>query len=221
MQISINQVLDTYSQRAITDSLANDALFEDGKNTAGRLAKQVKSNLQGLADAVETRGVINTIEKALLANPVFTSAALPHKFARILISRYQPGMYYGPHVDDPIVNGARTDLAFTLFLSDPDSYQGGELVLQKHDGDELIKLPAGSLVLYPATSIHYVADVTAGTRLAAVGWIQSRVRSAEQREILFDLNYALANLPPEAATNTVRLSLLKARNNLVRQWSDI
>ncbi len=221
MQISIDQVLDVYSQRAITDLLANDALFEDGKKTAGRLARQVKSNLQGQADSVEARGVISKIEKALLANPVFASAALPHKFARILLSCYQPGMYYGPHVDAPIVDGARTDLAFTLFLSDPESYQGGELVLQKHDGEEVIKLPAGSLVLYPATSIHHVADVTEGKRLAAVGWIQSRVRSAEQREILFDLNYALANLPQEETTSKIRLSLLKARNNLVRQWSDI
>ena len=147
-------------------------------------------------------------------------AALPQKFAKILISRYTPGMHYGAHIDDPVIAGTRTDLSFTLFLSDPESYQGGELILKKHDGDELVKLQKGALCLYPSTSLHHVAEVTSGTRLAAVGWVQSRVRLGDQREILFDLQKALNDIPDTPENHPARLSLLKAKSNLMRLWVD-
>lgn len=209
MQIFLEKVLNGHQLSAIADLLADASLFVDGRTTAGRSAKKVKSNLQAQPAAVETKGAVAMVEKALLAHPVFKAAAQPEQFARILFSRYEPGMHYGAHVDDPVIAGVRTDLSFTLFISEPDTYQGGELVLQKHDGDESIKLGAGSLVLYPSTTVHHVTEVTEGYRLAAVGWVQSRVRSAEQREILFDLHNTLANLPDIPENESTRLSLLK------------
>ena len=220
MQIFLDNVLDVHTINALANTLADPRLFEDGKRTAGRTAKRVKSNLQARPDAPEVKGATKLVEKSLLAHPVFRAAALPAKFAKIMFSRYTPGMRYGTHVDDPFIAGTRTDLSFTLFLSDPESYEGGELILNKHDGDEPIKLPKGALALYPSTSLHHVAEVTAGSRLAAVGWVQSRVRSAEHREILFDLHHALAQLPGNAANQDARLSLLKAKSNMMRLWAD-
>ncbi len=220
MQIFLDNVLDVHSTKAVTDALADERLFEDGKRTAGRTAKRVKSNLQARPDAPEVRGAVKLVQKALLAHPVFRAAALPEKFAKIMFSRYGPGMRYGAHVDDPIIAGTRTDLSFTLFLSEPDSYEGGELVLTKHDGDEAVKLPMGALSLYPSTSLHHVAEVTSGIRLAAVGWVQSRVRLAEHREVLFDLHRALVQLPDTPENQEARLNILKAKSNIMRLWAD-
>ena len=218
MQIFIDQILDQASLDAVVDALSNDSLFEDGKKTAGRTARKVKTNLQAKPSAPAVKGALKMLEKALLAHPVFCAAAMPAKFAKILFSRYTPGMCYGTHIDDPVIAGTRTDLSFTLFLSEPDSYEGGELILNKHDGDEPVKLPKGALSLYPSTSLHHVAEVTSGSRLAAVGWVQSRVRLAEHREILFDLHRALAELPDTEVNQAARLSLLKARSNIMRLW---
>ncbi|UTW60279.1 Fe2+-dependent dioxygenase [Kordiimonas sp. SCSIO 12603] len=220
MQIFLDNILDSHTLKAITDSLSNDALYEDGKKTAGRTARRVKSNLQARPDAVEVKGALKLIEKALMNHPVFKAAALPQKFAKLMINRYGPGMQYGTHVDDPIIAGTRTDLSFTLFLSDPETYEGGELVLCKHDGEEKVKLPKGALTLYPSTTLHHVAEVTEGTRLAAVGWVQSRVRLAEHREILFDLHTALAQLPDTDENLNARMQILKAKSNLTRIWAD-
>ena len=137
-----------------------------------------------------------------------------------MVNRYDEGMTYGAHVDDAFIGGTRTDLSFTLFLSHPDTYDGGELIVQRDDGDEAVKLPQGSLYLYPSDSIHYVAPVTRGSRLAAVGWIQSKVRQQEQRQILFDLSSALKQLPITEANHSARLKLLKVHNNLLRRWAD-
>ena len=218
MQIFLEQVLDVHALAAVTEALTESDLFEDGKKTAGRTAKAVKNNLQAQPAAVEVKGASKLIEKTLLSHSVFSAAALPAKIAKVMFSRYEKGMSYGTHVDDPVIAGARTDLSFTLFLSEPESYDGGELILQKHDGDEAIKLAAGSMVLYPSTSLHRVAEVTRGVRLTAVGWVQSQVRSAEQREILFDLHCALANLPELEVNKQARLDILKARGNLLRRW---
>lgn len=220
MQIILDNFLDHNRLIAITDALQDSDLFEDGRKTAGSSAKRVKQNLQARRDVLETRGAIAMIEEALLKHPTVAAAVLPGRIARILFNRHEPGMEYGAHVDDPLIAGVRTDISFTLFLSEPDSYDGGELLLHKYDGEERIKLAAGSMILYPSTSLHAVAPVSRGLRLAAIGWIESRVRGAEQREILFDLHNALANLPDTEANRTGRLALLKARYNLMRRWAD-
>ena len=134
------------------------------------------------------------MEQALLAHPVFKAVARPKQLVGLLVSRYRPGMEYGLHVDDAMMQGVRTDLSFTLFLSAPEAYEGGELVIEGNDAENAIKLPAGSAVVYPTTSLHRVAPVTAGERLVVVGWVRSLIRRADQREILFDLDAAVAEM---------------------------
>jgi PKHD-type hydroxylase len=197
----------------------NPALFEDGRRTAGWHAREVKRNLQatrhGLAD-----GVLRKIEQALLAHEVLVAAARPKRLVRLLISRYEPGMTYGTHVDDAMIDGVRTDLSFTLFLSDPASYEGGELIVEDSYGERAIKLPAGELILYPSTTLHRVEPVTAGVRLAAVGWLRSYVRDAERREFLFDLETALRQIHAEQGKSPVFDILVKTRTNLLRRWAE-
>jgi PKHD-type hydroxylase len=220
MQISIDDILGEHELKALQRTLSDPGLFADGSSTAAGLAKSVKANQQGSDSRVEIKGATRMIEAALRKHPVFQAAAMPKNIARILISRYEAGMEYGAHVDEAIIAGVRTDLSFTLFLSPPESYQGGALVLSKASGDETYKLPAGAAVVYPSTTLHHVERVTEGTRLAAVGWVQSRVRSAEQREILFDLHVALARLPRTPESLEARQYLLKTHGNLMRMWMD-
>ena len=151
---------------------------------------------------------------------VFVAAARPKRLVRLLISRYEPGMTYGTHVDDAMIDGVRTDLSFTLFLSDPASYEGGELVVEDSYGERAIKLSPGELILYPSTTLHRVEPVTAGLRLAAVGWLRSYVRDAERREILFDLETALRQVHAERGKTPVFDLLVKTRTNLLRRWAE-
>ncbi|MFQ3247799.1 MAG: PKHD-type hydroxylase [Arenicella sp.] len=220
MSIYINSLLDEHSLIAIQDSLSKPFLFANGKVTAGGMAKKVKYNLQADKDATEIIAAQKLIEKSLLANSVVKKAVYPDCIAKIMISRYEPCMAYGEHVDDALINNVRTDIAFTLFLSDPNSYEGGELEISRSDGYDSIKLPAGGLYLYSADSIHKVNPVTSGLRLAAVGWIQSKIRLAQHREILSDLNNALQLLPEDEINKAARLRFLKVKNNLERVWYD-
>lgn len=219
MQVFIENLLDTHQLNAIVAAL-DDLLFESGQKTAGSVAKQVKQNQQANSDAIEIKGASALVQKALLANSVFNAAAIPKAFAKILFNKYQTGEHYGFHVDNPLIADLRTDLSFTLFLSDPDSYQGGELVIRGHSGDQAIKLSKGSLALYPSSSLHAVTPVTAGSRLAAVGWVQSRVRSSEHRELLFDVENTLSQMPQTDENTEARLSLIKVKSNLARLWLD-
>lgn len=220
MPILLDAILDAHALAAIEQVIQQDGIFEDGKKTAGRTARKVKNNLQANAALPEVKGALKMVEQALQASPVFRAAALPKQFSRVMFSRYLPGMHYGSHVDDPFIDNVRTDLSFTLFLSEPDSYEGGELVLSKPDGDEYIKPAKGSLYVYPSTTLHHVAEVTSGSRLAAVGWVQSRVRLEEHRALLFDLHQALIALPDTPENQASRLHLLKAKSNLMRLWAD-
>ena len=167
--------------------------FEDGRATAGWSARLVKDNEQAREGAA--LGLLRErVENAILANEVFSLAARPKALTPLIFSRYQEGRHYGSHVDNPLMNGIRTDVSFTLFLADPESYDGGELVIESMAGEEEVKLEAGSLVAYDSTTLHRVAPVTRGERLVAVGWAQSYVRDSARRELLFDLETARRNL---------------------------
>ena len=190
------------------------AEWVDGLRTAGPAAARVKRNLQlevGSAEAVELGELV---KKALLANDRFPPLALPRRLTAPLFSRYEVGMGYGDHTDDALRSREvlRTDLAGTLFLSPPDSYDGGELVVNGHS----VKPAAGDLVLYPATSVHRVETVTRGTRLAAIFWVQSLVRSEEQRELLLSLHVAIARL----GDHPVTVSVEAVQQNLLRMWAE-
>lgn len=197
--------------------------WASGKKTAGAAARGVKDNLQ--ADGADPR--VQALERfvidALRRHPLFDIAARPARLTRLLFSRYQPGMTYGAHTDDALMGPAddklRTDLAFTLFLAPSTSYEGGALVVQSPLGDQQIALEAGDAILYPAGSIHYVAPVTRGERLAAVGWIESFVADAMQRETLFDLSVTRQRLAEAGAAREELLLLDKSISNLLRMWA--
>lgn len=220
MAFFIDNLLDPPTVDALVDTLEHEHLYEDGARTAAGSARAVKNNQQARPAEGVVQAALEIIEAALAKNPDFQAAAWPRKLARLSFNRYVPGMAYGAHVDDPFIRGLRTDLSFTLFLSDPEAYEGGELVVQRHDGDESVKLPRGSLYLYPSHSLHYVAPVEKGVRLAAVGWIQSRIRNDEHRAVLFDLYRVLEGLPKGEAGRELRLTLLRARNHVLRLWAD-
>jgi PKHD-type hydroxylase len=195
-----------------------EAAFTSGKATAGWYAKDVKHNDQS-SSAVATT-VMDEVKTALLANAVFVSAARPKSFVRTLVSRYRPGMHYGTHVDDALMGGIRTDMSFTLFLAEPGSYDGGELIIESPDGETEIKLEPGALFLYPTTSLHRVNEVTRGERLAVVGWVRSFIRSSEQRETLFDIDQVVAQLKAVGAERSIMNPVMKIRNTLTRMWAE-
>lgn len=196
-----------------------DALFVDGRASAGWYARRVKHNQQARPGDNALQSVLDEVCTALLAHEMVVAAARPKTLVRLLLSRYQPGMSYGEHVDDAIMDGQRTDLSFTLFLSPLHSYEGGELVINDTAEDRAFKLDAGQMLLYPSTTLHRVAPVTRGERLVIVGWIRSYVRDAAQRELLFDLERSIADLRNDAAHQQTLTLLLKSRSNLLRMWA--
>jgi PKHD-type hydroxylase len=219
MIFQIADILTAGDVASIASALAReDDSFTSGSATAGWYVRDIKHNDQAAGPAAAE--AIAVLKKALLAHPVFRSAARPKDFVRILVSRYRPGMAYGRHVDDALMGGMRTDLSFTCFLSDPASYDGGELVIEGHDGDTAIKLPAGAVVLYPTTSLHQVTEVTRGERLAIVGWVRSYIRGSEQRETLFDLDQTVTALAGAGLERAVVDRIFKVRNVLTRMWAE-
>lgn len=220
MSFYIKNAIDNHSLKAIVESLSDRSLFIDGKTTAGGSARNVKDNVQANPAHAAVASAIGLIEKRLISNQAVKTAVYPDKFAKTIISRYERGMRYGQHIDESTINQTRVDVAFTLFLSNPDSYEGGELEIMKSDGRDSIKLNAGDAYIYSANTIHQVLPVTSGVRLAAVGWLRSRVRLEHQREMLHDLSSALAEMPIEKDSLATRLKLLKVRGNLERLWCD-
>ncbi|GER07435.1 PKHD-type hydroxylase [Iodidimonas muriae] len=215
----------------ISDVLNQDALsrareaaaglsFEPGQTTAGWHARSVKANSQAMPSA-GLRVLQQRIVKAIEAHPVVQMSALPRLMTPPLISRYGPGDAYGRHVDDAVMGTPpmRSDLSATLFLNDPDAYDGGELIIEGPGGEEAIKLAAGSLVLYPSTSLHQVAPVTKGERLVAVTWIQSLVADEAARAILFDLAQAKQQMFEQAGKSPAFDLLAKSYANLLRRWA--
>lgn len=194
--------------------------FEDGRATAGWSAKLVKDNEQAKEGAALDL-LRERVSKAILANEVFSLAVRPKVLTPLVFSRYGGGQQYGTHVDNPLMNGIRTDVSFTLFLADPDSYDGGELVIESVSGEEEIKLPAGHLVAYASTSLHRVAPVTRGERLVTVGWAQSYLRDAAQRELLFDLENAKRGVFANQGKTPEFDLLTKTSANLFRMWAEV
>lgn len=200
-----------------------DSSFSDGRRTAGYRAKRVKNNLQMDRSAPAAKDVVNLIQGGLRRSKTFQRAFLPKSIRPPLISRYQVGMNYGLHVDDAFMGStarARSDISLTVFLSDPGDYDGGDLVMASPFGDQEIKLPAGSAVIYPSSTLHQVAPVTRGERLAAVTWAQSQVRDAARREMLYDvfqIREKLAKSDPDGAETDLAF---KTYSNLLRMWAD-
>lgn len=203
------------------------APWVDGRVTAGHQGVQVKQNQQIAEGSPLAIELGNIVLAALERHPLFISAALPNRIYPPMFNRYQGGMHFGSHVDGSIrlLPGSgekiRTDLSATLFLLPPDSYDGGELLVEDTYGTQAVKLAAGDMILYPASSLHRVTPVTRGTRLACFFWVQSMVRDDGQRALLFDLDNALQRLAATHADEPARVQLAGCYHNLLRMWTDV
>ncbi|HTV85707.1 MAG TPA: Fe2+-dependent dioxygenase [Dyella sp.] len=206
---------------------AGDAPWVDGRVTAGHQGIHVKQNQQIAEGSPLARELGDIVLAALERHPLFISAALPHRVYPPMFNRYQGGMHFGSHVDGSVrlLPGTgekiRTDLSATLFLMPPDSYDGGELLIEDTYGTQTVKLAAGDMILYPASSLHRVNPVTRGTRLACFFWVQSMVRDDGQRTLLFDLDSAIQRLAATGADESARTHLTGCYHNLLRMWSNL
>lgn len=222
MVFSIDDILTPDELQHILDRL-DPADFIDGKTTAGWHAKLVKANAQLSSQAPYASELKELVKTALWRNLVFKIAAQPKIVHSLLFSRYEPGMEYGRHVDNALMGDReflRSDLSFTLFLSSPEAYAGGELIAETLDGERAYKLEAGSAIVYPSSTLHYVAPVTKGVRLVVVGWVQSLIRDPLKREILFDLDTARRSIF-HTSGKTIEFDLIsKSYANLLRQWAE-
>lgn len=223
MIICIANVLTDDELQVIRDQLES-AHFIDGKVTAGWHARLVKQNTQLPKDSPVLQEVRSRVLKAVQRHPVFQMAARPKRIHPLLISRYEAGMAYGTHTDDALMRSQnqvmRSDVSFTVFLNPPEDYQGGELVIDSSQGEQDYRLPAGSMIVYPSSTLHRVETVTAGQRLAAVSWVQSIVRDPSDREILFDLDTVRQTLFEKSGKTREFDLLSKTHANLLRKWSE-
>lgn len=203
------------------------AEWVDGNITAGHQSRLAKDNMQLAEEDPTAVEMGDVILAALERNPLFVSAALPQKIFPPLFNRYTGGQNFGTHVDNAIrqVKGTehrvRTDLSATLFFSEPDEYDGGELVVEHNYGVQRVKLNPGSLILYPASSLHHVTPVTRGVRIASFFWIQSMVRDDGERTLLFDLDTAIQRVAAEAPEHPSVIQLTGIYHNLLRRWADV
>lgn len=197
------------------------AIYEDGKHTARDGAKEVKNNLQMDTGCTAYSTIQQVLLTAMNHNGVFRNAVLPKNIYPFLVSKYTQHMGYGWHVDSPLMgNMMRTDVAMTIFLSDPEDYEGGELELQSAAGNVLYKLKRGDAVCYPCTQLHQVREVINGERHVAVTWIQSLVKVAEQRKLLFDIQQVIDKLFAQDTQSLEAKFLQQSHSNLLRMWCE-
>lgn len=225
MLLHIPNVLNAEELKSI-QKILHEANWVDGKVTAGTQSEQVKNNLQLAEDSEAAEQARKIVLKALSRNALFFSAALPKKIYPPLFNQYREGMNFGNHIDNAVRthaatgNHVRTDISSTLFLADPDSYDGGELVVEDTYGQQRVKLPAGDMVVYPGTSLHHVRPVTRGSRVACFFWTQSMVRDDAQRTLLFDMDAAISTLRQQHGDSTAVVRLTGNYHNLIRMWAD-
>lgn len=225
MIVHIPEVLDK-DQIADCRAVMENAAWIDGRATAGHQSMQVKYNLQLPEGSPEHQKLGDMVCQALQRNPLFISAVLPHTVFPPLFNRYDAGMKFGTHVDNAIRQSRdgtriRTDVSATLFLSDPDDYDGGELTVEDTYGSHSVKLPAGDLVVYPSDSLHYVTPIMRGSRIASFFWIQSLIRDTRQRALLFDLDASIMRLTRDVPDNPALVSLTATYHNLLRLWAEV
>ncbi|WP_101046962.1 Fe2+-dependent dioxygenase [Macromonas nakdongensis] len=226
MLLQLPQILSQEDVRTLREHLADEAWWIDGRTSAGVQAMEVKRNEQLKQDHPMAHRLQAQVLAAVQRSPLFFSAALPRRVYNPLFNRYRPEHpTYGAHIDGAILHSqrtqewVRTDLSCTLFLSDPEEYDGGELVVHDTYGVQRVKLAAGDAVLYPGTSLHEVTPVTRGVRLASFFWIESMVRSDEQRRLLFDLDMNLLKLRERHGETAETTALTGVYHNLLRQWA--
>lgn len=226
MLVNIPDLL-TAAELAHVRTALDSAAWEDGRRTAGYQAAVVKHNAQLAEDHPVARALGPHVLAALERSRLFISAALPLRVFPPMFNRYAGGQHFGLHVDTAIRQAAdqphrlRSDLSATLFLTDPEDYDGGELIIEDTYGAHAVKLPAGHMVLYPASSLHRVAPVTRGARVASFFWIQSMVRDTPARTLLYDLDTSIQHLAVAVPEHPAVVQLTGVYHNLVRRWADV
>jgi len=225
MLLAIPKVL-TAEQVAEARRTLQAAQWIDGRDTAGHQGARVKHNEQLPLRSPAAQQIGRVILEALPGIPLFMSAAVPHRILPPMFNRYGSGQTFGTHVDGAIRvlgNGdsIRTDISCTLFLTEPDEYDGGELIVEDTYGTKSVKLPAGDMILYPSTSLHRVTPVTRGVRVCSFFWLQSLIRSDVQRSILFQMDSAIQRLRQELPGHPSIEQLVRVYHNLLRQWAEV
>jgi PKHD-type hydroxylase len=226
MLLTIPDVLTT-EQLSTARALLETAEWVDGKVTAGPQSARAKRNQQLIEGSEPAETLGDMILTALQRNALFVSAALPLRVFPPLFNRYCGGHAFGNHIDNAIRQIAgtghriRTDLSATLFLAEPDEYEGGELVVEDTYGVHKVKLPAGDMVLYPSSSLHSVTPVTGGSRVASFFWVQSMIRDDGRRTLLFDLDLAIQQLSRDVPAHPSVVQLAGVYHNLLRQWAEM
>ena len=218
MNYLTHQLLNSEELEVLRKKLAKEEFsWEDGKQTAGKHAAKVKNNLQLRRDSDLSIKYSGLITKKILSNELIKSFALPKKIHGTIFSKSKSGMNYGRHIDIPYMSSGRADLSFTIFLNYKDHYEGGELSIESFNSEEKFKLNAGEIIIYPSTYLHSVEEVIDGERLVFLGWIESYVKSIEEREYLFDLDAAARSLLAKyGRSNEVDL-IFKSYSNLLRR----
>jgi PKHD-type hydroxylase len=223
MIVQLQDVLNGKQLGQIRELIAGSG-FVDGKLSAGMEARAVKNNEELAADDRTVNSLNRIVMGSLIRHTTYQAAAFPLRVAAPFYARYTEGMAYGEHVDDPVMGTGdryRSDIAITIFLSGPECYEGGELAISTSFGEQTVKLPAGDAILYPASSLHQVKEVTSGERLVAATWVQSMIRDPAKREVLFNLSrsrdHLLETAPNEKFTSLISQSYV----NLLRMWSEL
>ena len=223
MILVINAIPEADHRAAIAERIAM-LQWRDGRETAGSVAREVKRNEQGAMDSPAGRALQDDLSRLVADNTVIKAAAQPRRFSPIIISKTGVGGKYGAHVDNALMGRGgqrlRTDLSFTLFLTPPDEYEGGELVVHTAGMTQEVKGEAGHLVLYPSGSIHEVRPVTRGERIVCIGWIESMIADGTRREMLFDLENLRSSLRRKLSSQSAELLTLdKTIAGLLRMWA--
>ena len=217
MNYLTNQLLKNEEIETITNNLKSQTvIWEDGKKTAGSYASKVKNNLQLNRNSELSKKYAELIKKKILANPLIKSFALPKLIHGIMFTKSQKNMHYGRHVDNPFMSSGRSDLSFTISLTNQDSYEGGALLIETINSEEKFKLNAGEIIIYPSTYLHSVEEIQNGERIVCVGWIESYVKSIEEREYLFDLDAGAKGLLAKHGRSDELDLIFKSYSNILR-----
>ena len=218
MNYLTHKLLNTEELKILRKNLDKEKLFwEDGKQTAGKHAAKVKNNLQLRRDSDLSKKFSSLITKKILSNELIKSFALPKKVHGTIFSKSKKGMGYGRHIDNAYMSSGRADLSFTIFLNCKDNYEGGALSIESLNSEEKFKLDAGEMIIYPSTYLHSVEEVIFGERLVFVGWIESYIKSIEEREYLFDLDAAARSLLAKYGRSSEVDLIFKSYANLLRR----
>jgi len=194
--------------------------WQDGKKTAGSHAAEVKNNLQLKRECETSQNLSKFITTKILSNPLIKSFSLPKKIHGIMFTKAREGMKYGRHIDNAFMSSGRADLSFTIFLNEKDSYQGGELIVENINSESTFKLDSGEIIIYPSTYLHSVKEINKGERLVCVGWMESYIKSIEEREYLFDIDAGARSLLSKHGRSDELDLIFKSYSNLLRRLSN-